>query len=103
MVGISVADPNEVLGTPERLRAAVAQAGFATCTIRSTRLEQAWPDARQAWEATLAGVLGDELRELDASGIDRAREHFLDTWRSLTKDRLTDSQTVHLALAGTPS
>jgi SAM-dependent methyltransferase len=100
-VDITVPDPNETLGTPERLRTAVAGAGFATCEVRSTSWEQSWPDAGQTWKATLEGFLGDELRALDTTVIDRAADHFRDAWRSVSKDRATDSQTVLLALAGT--
>jgi ubiquinone/menaquinone biosynthesis C-methylase UbiE len=57
-VGVTVPDPNEPLGTPERLRAAIAQAGFATCEIRSTSWEQSWPDAGQTWNATLDAANG---------------------------------------------
>jgi ubiquinone/menaquinone biosynthesis C-methylase UbiE len=100
-VGITVADPNEALGTPERLRAAVAQAGFATCDIRSTTWEQSWSDAAETWTASLDGVLGDELRALDAASVDQAREHFFQAWHRVTSDKSTDSQAIVLALAGT--
>ena len=63
--------------------------------------EQSWPNASQTWKATPDGVLGDELRALDTASVDRAREHFLDAWRSATNDRATDSQAALLALAGT--
>jgi hypothetical protein len=45
--------------------------------------------------------MGHELRALDTASIDRAADHFLDAWRSVTNDRATDSQAVLLALAGT--
>jgi SAM-dependent methyltransferase len=99
MGGITVAAPNAALGTSERLRAVMAQAALGTCVVRSTTWEQPWPDASQTWEAMLDGVMGDGLRAIDPTGIDKAREHFLDAWRSVTDDRVTGSQEVLLALA----
>lgn len=100
MVGIPVADPNAALGTPERLRAVMAQAGSALASFgpplgNSRGQTQARPGR------PCSTVMGDELRAIDPTGIDKAREHFLDAWRSVTDDRATDSQEALLALAGT--
>lgn len=75
-LGISLSDPAEPLGTVERCRHALEQAGFIPERFVSETVRFSRVDLKEAWQVNAGSPHHTAVRQLTANELDRFRDRY---------------------------
>ena len=85
--GITAANPNEILGTPEKCLKMLQEAGFKNIEIQTEQFGFYLSEAQSAWQANSNSACGYEVFQLSPAKLAQLKAEYLTELEALATDR----------------